>query len=188
MKAALAGTVWNSGRQNYLKGTKEFWAPLGRAEFIIAEKIQKPNFKVSRKELLLWIQQSVKTEDNQLTNEAYFQVLQVDLADGCGYFWRPNKEGEWFKQQMDPAYHAKREEEKKTREAIKYAKPKSQATRQSPAVGSDWTPDPWAKGQDAWAQYNGAKGPEEQNQSWSESWGQGGQGGNTKGHTSHKGW
>ena len=88
---------------------------------------------------------------------------------------------------MDPAYHAKREEEKKTREAIKYAKPKSQA-RQAGASGSEWMPDPWAKGQDAWSHYNGAKGSEEQSQPWSEGWGQGGQGSNTKGHTSHKGW
>ena len=54
----------------------------------------------------------------------------MDLSEGCGYFWRPNKEGEWFKQQLDPTYHAKREEEKKNREAIKYAKPKYQATNQ----------------------------------------------------------
>ena len=76
---------------------------------------------------------------------------------------------------MDPVYHAKREEEKKNKEAIKYAKPKYQANRQQTAASSDWTPDAWARAPDAWANYQATpKGQAVQNQSWTEGWTHGG--------------
>ena len=168
IKAAAAGTVWNRGRQCMFKGTREFWAPLGQAEEIIAYKEQKPNLKIPRKELLSWIQQSVKTEDNQLTNEAYFQVLKVDVGDDCGYFWRPNQGADWFEQQMDPNYHARREAEKKNREAVRYAKPKYQAGRQQSGSSNEWP-------EDAWQHYQSqSKGYGSQSPGWSESWSYGG--------------
>ena len=82
--------------------------------------------------------------------------------------WRPNEGADWFAQQMDPAYHAKREEEKRHKESVRLAKPKYQAARQQSGSSNDWP-------EDAWQNYQAqSKGYGSQSPGWSEGWSYGG--------------
>ena len=79
---------------------------MGDAERIIAYTQSDLNLKIPCKEPRMFLQ-SVRMEDTQLTNEAFFQVLKVEVEGNAGYFWRPSNGGDWFERHMDPTYLAR---------------------------------------------------------------------------------
>ena len=129
IKGKMVGHL-NVGRLRKFQGTKEFWAPLGDTEQIVGEHQKWGNRPLPREAVLKFLTNTLRKEGDELTAQPVYQVLKLEEPDGDRFFWRANKEAEWYRLHMDDDKVAEREATRATR-ASWYGQKKAAAPAQS---------------------------------------------------------
>ena len=156
----------NVGRLRKFQGTKEFWAPVGDIEKIVGEHQKWGTKPLPREAVVKFLQYTLRKDGDELTPQPAYQVLKLDTPSGELYFWRANKEADWFRSHMDEAKIAERSATRALR-ASWYLPKKSGGPAQGGRTAYHWGTDQpegsdtpshrqgqGSKGQYTWGQAN----------------------------------
>ena len=139
IKGKMIGHL-NVGRLRKFQGTKEFWAPLGDIEKIVGEHQKWGNRPLPREAVVKYLLYTLRKDGDELTPQPSYQVLKLDTPSGELYFWRANKEADWFRSHMDDAKMAERSATRALR-ASWYLPKKTGGTAQGGRTAYHWGTD-----------------------------------------------
>jgi len=88
-----------------------------------------------------WLKNTLKKDGAEITNQPVYQVLKLDTDEGHLYFWRANKDADWFHMHTNEEQVAERNATRAARASWFGAK-QGKGSSQCGRAPGQWGPDP----------------------------------------------